>query len=104
MHFLKHLLFLLSVTVLRSYLSATTDEIFLDSLCEPATGIRQSTNEWGLCGKEDTRAKVLKQSTFTLIPAVGAANPVIGARLYEALKVASIPVLIGDIEMPYAEV
>ncbi|XP_073971807.1 exostosin like glycosyltransferase 3 [Rhodnius prolixus] len=95
---------LFNLTVLRSYLSATTDEIFLDSLCEPATGIRQSTNEWGLCGKEDTRAKVLKQSTFTLIPAVGAANPVIGARLYEALKVASIPVLIGDIEMPYAEV
>jgi hypothetical protein len=56
-----------------------------------------------MCETEGKRGKVLRESTFALIPAV-INSPSISARLYEALRAAAIPLIIGDIPLPYHEV
>ncbi|KAF6206035.1 hypothetical protein GE061_017260 [Apolygus lucorum] len=92
-----------NVTELQSYLSLTTDEISLDTNCLAASGIKQSESDWGLCGTEESRTAMLKRSTFSVVPAVES-SPLIGLRVYEALKAACIPVVIGDAPLPFEEV
>ena len=95
--------YLISVTELQSYLSSTSDEIFIETDCERVTGVHQSPSDWGLCENEVKRGKVLKESTFALIPAV-VSSPSISVRLYEALRAAAVPLIIGDVTLPYHEV
>ncbi|KAL1140802.1 hypothetical protein AAG570_000730 [Ranatra chinensis] len=94
---------LFNLTELQSYLSPTSDEILMDTGCEKSSELVVSGWEWGLCGTDSSRAAILRQSTFALIPAV-AGSPAVGARLYEALKAAAIPLIIGDTPLPYNEV
>lgn len=92
-----------NMSELESYISQTTDEILIDTQCSADETVMNSPGEWGLCGSEESRANLIKQSTFVLLPAKSS-SPVLGVRLYEALKNAAIPVLIGDAPLPYEEV
>ena len=91
------------VSELESYISPTTDEILIETTCSSDETVLSSPEEWGLCGTEDSRGKLLKQSTFVLLPAKSS-SPGLGVRLYEALKNAAIPIVIGDAPLPYEEV
>lgn len=92
-----------NISELETYLSQTSDEILIDINCPPDKTVTSSPEDWGLCGSEESRANVLKQSTFVLLPAK-VSSPVLGVRLYEALKSAAIPIIVGDAPLPYEEV
>ncbi|BES95065.1 Exostosin family [Nesidiocoris tenuis] len=92
-----------NISELQSFLSTTTDEISIDTTCLKAAGLNQSDSDWGLCGTEESRIAVLKMSTFTIIPSTHP-SPLVGVRLHEALKSTCIPVLIGDVPLPFEEV
>ncbi|MGH0171507.1 UNVERIFIED_CONTAM: hypothetical protein FKN15_064564 [Acipenser sinensis] len=62
--------------------------------------------EWALCGEREERLKLLKVSTFALVIAPGdgrmVASAGCGMRLFEALEMGAIPVVLGDqTRMPY---
>lgn len=93
-----------NISELQSFLSTTSDEIVFDTTCKPSGMFRQSADDWALCGTDEMREKLLRESTFVLIPA-SKPSPVIGVRLYEALKSATIPIIVGDdVILPYNEV
>lgn len=96
---------------LQQYLTrSTADQFLIDTECSGIDADAVSTSDWQLCGTETTRIKVLQESTFALIPApentTYATTSLSLARLYEALRAGSIPVIIGGdrMEIPYTEV
>uniref|UniRef100_A0A8C5WXF3 Exostosin like glycosyltransferase 3 n=1 Tax=Laticauda laticaudata TaxID=8630 RepID=A0A8C5WXF3_LATLA len=65
--------------------------------------------EWALCGEREDRLQLLKLSTFALIITPGDTHLMISAgcamRLFEALEVGAIPVILGEqIQLPYHDV
>uniref|UniRef100_A0A8C0J893 Exostosin-like 3 n=1 Tax=Chelonoidis abingdonii TaxID=106734 RepID=A0A8C0J893_CHEAB len=65
--------------------------------------------EWALCGERDDRLELLKLSTFALIITPGDTHILISAgctmRLFEALEVGAIPVILGEqVQLPYRDV
>lgn len=98
---------LMLVEHLKKIESKSKDSVKLNFMCDgnKRTGIN---GEWALCGSELQRADNLKKSTFNLI--ISPANvsvvstTVFQVRLYEALRYAAIPVIVGDYSrLPFEE-
>lgn len=88
----------------------TQDKFFLQFECIPATDHHKNVldiRDWSLCGTENSRKNILKESTFVLILAPDSAmvtSTIFQARIYEALRSGAIPVILGDqIRLPYFE-
>lgn len=89
----------------------TQDKFFLQFECIPAT--EQSNNvkgvrDWSLCGTDNSRKNILRDSTFALIISPSphiASSTLMQARLYEALRAGSIPVILGadQVHLPCEE-
>lgn len=73
----------------------TSDEFFFEFQCNE---VESSDQEMVLCGSDDTRAAILKQSTFVLIhlPTHSLTTYNVQIRLFEALKYGAIPIVLGD--------
>ncbi|XP_035896380.1 LOW QUALITY PROTEIN: exostosin-3 [Anopheles stephensi] len=88
----------------------TQDYFMLQFECVPATEQRSPSGlrEWSLCGTDNSRKFVLKESTFALLLAPGGgstSSTLLQARLYEALRAGAIPLVLGgdQVQLPYAE-
>ncbi|XP_053693741.1 exostosin-3 [Sabethes cyaneus] len=88
----------------------TQDRFLLQFECIPATEQRNpsAVRDWSLCGTDNSRKSILKDSTFTLLLSPGGnsiSSTLFNARLYEALRAGAIPVVLGgdQVELPYAE-
>lgn len=90
----------------------TLDKFFIQFECIPASVESRpaETLDWSLCGTDSSRRAILKESTFALILAPSNATLLttsfMQARLYEALRSGSIPVILGgdQISLNYNEV
>lgn len=87
-----------------------SDKFFFQFECIPAT--EQShlpgAKDWFLCGTDNSRRAVLRDSTFSLIltpEKTMITTTLMQARLYESLRSGSIPVILGgdQVELPFAE-
>lgn len=96
-------------TLKRMQMLYRDDGFHFDFSCGPSDERIFGVNgEWGLCGPTALRSEVLKQSTFSLIIAPTNDSVLCSAltqmRLFEALQMGAIPVLLGDhIELPFSE-
>lgn len=89
----------------------TQDKFLLQFKCIPATEQPSNTlnisGDWSLCGTENSRKIILKESTFVLILAPSAnfiTSTLLQSRIYESLRSGSIPVILGDhVQLPYHE-
>lgn len=88
----------------------TQDKFLLQFECVPATEHQSNTlniRDWSLCGTENSRKAILKESTFVLIlaPSVNfVSSTLFQSRIYESLRSGSIPVVLGDhVKLPYSE-
>uniref|UniRef100_U5EV17 glucuronosyl-galactosyl-proteoglycan 4-alpha-N-acetylglucosaminyltransferase n=1 Tax=Corethrella appendiculata TaxID=1370023 RepID=U5EV17_9DIPT len=88
----------------------TQDKFLLQFECIPATEQKSvsTIRDWSLCGTDNSRKAILKDSTFSLILISGAnhvSSTLIQARLYESLRAGAIPVILGAdlITLPYSE-
>lgn len=89
----------------------TQDKFYLQFECVPATEQPQGVKgirDWATCGTDNSRKNVLKESTFALLLAPGpnlVSSTLLQARLYEALRAGSIPVILGadQVHLPYEE-
>ncbi|XP_058129438.1 exostosin-3 [Anopheles ziemanni] len=88
----------------------TQDHFLLQFECVPATEQRNPSNvrDWSLCGTDNSRKSVLKDSTFALLLAPGGgsvSSTLLQARLYEALRAGAIPLILGgdQVQLPYAD-
>lgn len=87
-----------------------SDKFYLQFECIPAT---EQTNvaaskDWYLCGTDNSRRTILRDSTFSLLLVPDrsvVSSTLLQARLYEALRAGSIPVILGgdQIELPFSE-
>jgi len=90
----------------------TLDKFFIQFECIPASVENKPAEslDWSLCGTDSSRRLILKESTFALILAPSNATLLttssMQARLYEALRAGSIPVILGgdQISLNYNEV
>lgn len=90
----------------------TMDKFFIQFECIPASVESKPVEalDWSLCGTDSSRRAILKESTFALILAPSNATLLttssMQARLYEALRSGSIPVILGgdQILLNYNEV
>lgn len=90
----------------------TLDKFFIQFECIPASVESKplETLDWSLCGTDSSRRAILKDSTFALILAPSNVTLLttssMQARLYEALRAGSIPVILGgnQILLNYHEV
>lgn len=90
----------------------TLDKFYIQFECIPASveSKPMETLDWSLCGTDSSRRAILKESTFALILAPSNATLLttssMQARLYEALRAGSIPVILGgdQILLNYNEV
>ncbi|EZA60195.1 Exostosin-3 [Ooceraea biroi] len=89
----------------------TLDKFFIQFECIPASvESKPETLDWSLCGTDSSRRAILKESTFALILAPSNVTLLttssMQARLYEALRAGSIPVILGgdQISLNYNEV
>ncbi|EFN78322.1 exostosin-3 [Harpegnathos saltator] len=79
----------------------TLDKFFIQFECIPASVESKPVEalDWSLCGTDSSRRTILKESTFALILAPSNATLLttssMQARLYEALRSGSIPVILG---------
>ncbi|CAG9859519.1 unnamed protein product [Phyllotreta striolata] len=92
--------------------TTTSDKFFFEFECNPASDNNLNTviQDWALCGTDSSRRALLKDSTFVLIFAPGQqdliSTTLLQARVYEALRSGSIPVILGgdQIKLAYYEV
>ncbi|XP_035751333.1 exostosin-like 3 isoform X2 [Egretta garzetta] len=96
------------ITTLKAVQDSKLDFVLVEFTCknQPKTSL---PTEWALCGERDDRLELLKQSTFALIITPGDTHLVISAgcamRLFEALEVGAIPVVLGEqVQLPYNDV
>jgi len=73
--------------------SKTSDEFYFELQCSDGAHHKR---EMSVCGSVHTRAAVLKQSTFVLVFLTDLTTIDIQLRLYEALKMGSVPIVLGD--------
>lgn len=88
----------------------TQDTFLLQFECVPATEQNSliAIYDWSLCGTDNSRKNILKDSTFALILSPGGklvTTTLIQARLYEALRAGAIPIILGadQVQLPYSE-
>lgn len=87
-----------------------SDKFYLQFECIPATEQTNvaSNRDWFLCGTDNSRRAILKDSTFALLLVPERhmiSSTLLQARLYEALRAGAIPVILGgdQIELPFSE-
>jgi len=73
--------------------SKTSDEFYFELQCSDGS---RHQREMGVCGSSHTRAAVLKQSTFVLIFLTDVVTIDVQLRLYEALKMGAVPIIVGQ--------
>uniref|UniRef100_A0AAY4DP21 Exostosin-like 3 n=1 Tax=Denticeps clupeoides TaxID=299321 RepID=A0AAY4DP21_9TELE len=93
------------IGTLKAVQDSHLDQVLVEFTCKNRPRPSLPT-EWALCGEREERLEVLKVSTFALIIAPGDGRLVTsagcGMRLFEALEVGAIPVILGDhLRLPY---
>ncbi|CAO1401237.1 unnamed protein product [Diamesa serratosioi] len=87
-----------------------SDKFYLQFECNPAT--EQTTvagnKDWYLCGTDNSRRTILKDSTFSLIlvpEKLMVSSTLLQARVYESLRSGAIPVVLGgdQIKLPFSD-
>ncbi|KAM4903068.1 exostosin-like 3 isoform 1-T2 [Sylvia borin] len=96
------------ITTLKAVQDSKLDFVLVEFTCKNQPKASLPT-EWALCGERDDRLELLKLSTFALIITPGDTHLVISAgctmRLFEALEVGAIPVVLGEqVQLPYNDV
>ncbi|XP_071113218.1 exostosin-like 3 [Haliotis cracherodii] len=96
------------VAALKKMHNQIPDTLFLQFSCDGPRP-QGSYAEWGLCGNNERRSKVLSQSTFSLVlPPTNftmLSTTVFQIRLYESLKYGAIPIILGDhVQLPFSEI
>lgn len=96
------------ITTLKAVQDSKLDFVLVEFTCKNQPKASLPT-EWALCGERDDRLELLKLSTFALIITPGDTHLVISAgctmRLFEALEVGAIPVVLGEqAQLPYNDV
>ncbi|NXM77232.1 EXTL3 protein, partial [Serilophus lunatus] len=96
------------ITTLKAVQDSKLDFVLVEFTCKNQPKASLPT-EWALCGERDDRLELLKLSTFALIITPGDTHLVISAgctmRLFEALEVGAIPVVLGEqVQLPYHDV
>ncbi|NXX30081.1 EXTL3 protein, partial [Nicator chloris] len=96
------------ITTLKAVQDSKLDFVLVEFTCKNQPKASLPT-EWALCGERDDRLELLKLSTFALIITPGDTRLVISAgctmRLFEALEVGAIPVVLGEqVQLPYNDV
>uniref|UniRef100_A0A3Q2YDB9 Exostosin-like glycosyltransferase 3 n=1 Tax=Hippocampus comes TaxID=109280 RepID=A0A3Q2YDB9_HIPCM len=92
------------IGTLKAVQDSQLDQVLIEFTCKnPKPSL---PTEWSLCGEREDRLEVLKASTFALVIAPGdgqvVASAGCGMRLFEALEVGAIPVVLGDhSKLPY---
>lgn len=92
------------IGTLKAVQDSHLDQVLVEFTCKsPQPSL---PTEWALCGTREDRLEVLKVSTFALVIAPGDGGVVAsggcGMRLFEALEVGAIPVILGDhLRLPY---
>uniref|UniRef100_A0A087YKZ5 Exostosin-like 3 n=2 Tax=Poecilia formosa TaxID=48698 RepID=A0A087YKZ5_POEFO len=92
------------IGTLKAVQDSHLDQVLVEFTCKnPKPSL---PTEWALCGEREDRLEVLKASTFALVIAPGdgqlVASAGCGMRLFEALEVGAIPVMLGDhSRLPY---
>lgn len=92
------------IGTLKAVQDSHLDQVLVEFTCKnPRPSL---ATEWALCGEREDRLEVLKASTFALVIAPGdgqlIASAGCGMRLFEALEVGAIPVVLGDhSKLPY---
>ncbi|KAI4802222.1 hypothetical protein KUCAC02_020074 [Chaenocephalus aceratus] len=92
------------IGTLKAVQDSHLDQVLVEFTCKnPRPSL---PTEWALCGEREDRLEVLKVSTFGLVIAPGdgqlVASAGCGMRLFEALEVGTIPVVLGDhSRLPY---
>ncbi|XP_030054563.1 exostosin-like 3 [Microcaecilia unicolor] len=93
------------IATLKAVQDSKLDFVLVEFTCKNQPKASLPT-EWALCGEREDRLELLKLSTFALIITPGDTHLVISAgcamRLFEALEVGAIPVVLGEqIQLPY---
>lgn len=96
------------ITTLKAVQDSKLDFVLVEFTCKNQPKASLPT-EWALCGEREDRLELLKLSTFALIITPGDTHLVISAgcamRLFEALEVGAIPVILGEqVQLPYHDV
>lgn len=92
------------IGTLKAVQDSHLDQVLVEFTCKnPQPSL---PTEWALCGEREDRMEVLKVSTFALVIAPGdrqlVASAGCGMRLFEAMEVGTIPVVLGDhSSLPY---
>ncbi|KAG7268717.1 hypothetical protein CRUP_022844 [Coryphaenoides rupestris] len=92
------------IGTLKAVQDSHLDQVLVEFTCKsPQPSL---PTEWALCGEREDRLAVLKASTFSLVITPGdgqlVASAGCGMRLFEALEVGAIPVVLGDhAKLPY---
>nr|XP_033793552.1 exostosin-like 3 isoform X1 [Geotrypetes seraphini]XP_033793553.1 exostosin-like 3 isoform X1 [Geotrypetes seraphini]XP_033793554.1 exostosin-like 3 isoform X1 [Geotrypetes seraphini]XP_033793555.1 exostosin-like 3 isoform X1 [Geotrypetes seraphini]XP_033793556.1 exostosin-like 3 isoform X1 [Geotrypetes seraphini]XP_033793557.1 exostosin-like 3 isoform X1 [Geotrypetes seraphini] len=93
------------IATLKAVQDSKLDFVLVEFICKNQPKASLPT-EWALCGEREDRLELLKLSTFALIITPGDTHLVVSAgcamRLFEALEVGAIPVVLGEqIQLPY---
>ncbi|XP_039201858.1 exostosin-like 3 [Crotalus tigris] len=96
------------ITTLKAVQDSKLDFVLVEFTCKNQPKASLPT-EWALCGEREDRLQLLKLSTFALIITPGDTHLMISAgcamRLFEALEVGAIPVILGEqVQLPYHDV
>lgn len=92
------------IGTLKAVQDSHLDQVLVEFTCKnPQASL---PTEWALCEEREDRMEVLKVSTFALVIAPGdgqlVASAGCGMRLFEAMEVGTIPVVLGDhVSLPY---
>lgn len=92
------------IGTLKAVQDSHLDQVLVEFTCKnPQPSL---PTEWALCEEREDRMEVLKVSTFALVIAPGdgqlVASAGCGMRLFEAMEVGTIPVVLGDhVSLPY---
>lgn len=93
------------VETLKKLQSASDDGFHFSFSC-PGEKLTGFFGEWELCADKQ-RTEVLRNSTFSLIIAPSNQTVISSAltsiRLFESLKFGAVPVILGNVELPFAE-
>lgn len=86
------------IGTLKAVQDSHLDQVLVEFTCkDPQPSL---PTEWALCGEREDRMEVLKVSTFALVISPGdgqlVASAGCGMRLFEAMEVGTIPVVLGD--------
>lgn len=87
-----------------------SDKFYLQFECIPATEQMNvaANKDWYLCGTDNSRKTILRESTFALIfvpDRIVISSTLLQARIYESLRAGAIPVILGgdQVELPFSD-